>query len=218
MKTKFISAILFSLLFTFSVNAEIIVDDFESNAMGWNECAFESNNGTAVIDKGVLTITSKGENKAMGTLLTVLSGVSTKVGRNTFFETHCYAPIDISSDFKITSNVLIDKIGEDRLVGFVFNYRDSGNFYCISFNDERVMFMRYENNEIVGTIEQGVKWQKSKKAQQQWILKYESNELAFSVNGVECIRVRYMPLLYTGVGFYTFGKQKLEVSEMTYEQ
>ena len=85
MKTKFISAILFSLLFTFSVNAEIIVDDFESNAMGWNECAFESNNGTAVIDKGVLTITSKGENKAMGTLLTVLSGVSTKVGRNTFF-------------------------------------------------------------------------------------------------------------------------------------
>lgn len=80
------------------------------------------------------------------------------------------------------------------------------------------MFMRYENNEIVGTIEQGVKWQKSKKAQQQWILKYESNELAFSVNGVEFIRVRYMPLLYTGVGFYTFGKQKLEVSEMTYEQ
>lgn len=218
MKTKILFSILITLLSSISLNAEIIVDDFEANAMGWNECAYESNNGTAVIDKGVLTITSKGENKAMGTLLTALTGVATKVGRNTFFETHCYAPINISEDFKITSNVLIDKLGDDRLVGFVFNYRDSGNFYCISFNDEQVRFMRYENNEIVGTLEQGIRWQKTKKAQQQWVLTYESEEIVFSIDGIELIRVRYMPLQYTGVGFYTFGKQKLQVSEMTYEQ
>lgn len=80
------------------------------------------------------------------------------------------------------------------------------------------MFLRYENNKLVGTIEQGVKWQKTKKAQQQWVLAYEGTEITFTVDGIELIRVKYMPLQYTGVGFYTFGKQKLQVSEMTYEQ
>ena len=199
-------------------NAEIITDDFESNAFGWTECAYESNNGSAVINGGMLTVTSKGENKAMGALLTGLTGVATKIGRNTFFETHCYAPINITNDFKITSNVTIDKLASDRLVGFVFNYRDSGTFYCFSFNDDQVKFMRYVDNELVGTIEQGIKWPKSKKMQQQWTLIYEGEELSFFVDDLELIRVRYMPLQYTGVGFYTFGKQKLEVTEMTYEQ
>ena len=218
MNSKVILSIIVILLSSFYTKAEIIVDDFESNAMGWTESAYESNNGTAIIDKGVLTITSKGENKTMGKLLTALSGVQTQVGEDTFFETHCYAPLNISNDFKITSNVLIDKLGKDRVVGFVFNYRDSGNFYCISFNEDLVVFLRYENNKLVGTIEQGVKWQKTKKAQQQWVLAYEGTEITFTVDGIELIRVKYMPLQYTGVGFYTFGKQKLQVSEMTYEQ
>lgn len=216
MKAK---SILFLLsLFYVSAQAEIIVDDFEANAMGWTESAYESNNGTAIIDKGVLTVTSKGENKKLGAFLSAMSGVETRVGKDTFFETHCYAPIDVNSDFKITSNVLIDKLGDDRLVGFVFNYRDSGNFYCISFNEEQVIFLRYENNFIVGSIEQGVKWEKKKKAQQQWVLTNQGDEIIFTVNDIELIRVRYMPLQYTGVGFYTYGKQKLQVSEMTYEQ
>jgi hypothetical protein len=37
----------------------------------------------------MLTVTSKGKNKAMGALLTGLTGVATKIGRNTFFETQC---------------------------------------------------------------------------------------------------------------------------------
>lgn len=120
MNSKVILSIIVILLSSFYTKAEIIVDDFESNAMGWTESAYESNNGTAIIDKGVLTITSKGENKTMGKLLTALSGVQTQVGEDTFFETHCYAPLNISNDFKITSNVLIDKLGKDRVVGFVF--------------------------------------------------------------------------------------------------
>ena len=62
--------------------AQSFVDTFEANSLGWTECAFESDKGSAVIDKGVMTIKSKGENKAAGALLTAMSGVATKVGEN----------------------------------------------------------------------------------------------------------------------------------------
>ena len=67
--------------------AQNFVDTFDANSLGWTECAFESNKGSAVIDKGVMTIKSKGENKAAGAILTAMSGVSTKVGENTFWDT-----------------------------------------------------------------------------------------------------------------------------------
>lgn len=217
MKRNFIIALI-ALLCNGTMVADTIRDDFDANSFGWTECAFESNNGSAVIDQGVMTIKSKGENKAMGALLSAFSGQKTQIGQNTFFETHCYAPINLKNDFKITSNVVIDKLGADRLVGFVFNYRDGGNFYCFTFNDEMVSFQRYVNNEVVGRITQGVKWQHKGKLQQQWTLIKEGDELAFMVDDLEIIRVRYMPLEYDGVGFYTFGKQKLTVEEMEYIQ
>ena len=82
-----------------TLQAQSFVDTFDANSLGWTECAFESNKGSAIIDKGVMTIKSKGENKTAGALLSVMSGVATKVGENTFFETHCYAPLDVKKEF-----------------------------------------------------------------------------------------------------------------------
>lgn len=198
--------------------AQSFVDTFDANSLGWTECAFESNKGMAVIDKGVLTIKSKGENKAAGAVLTALSGVATKVGENTFFETHCYAPLDVRKPFEVLANVKIDKLASDRLCGFVFNYKDGGNFYCFTFNDEMVNFTRYVDNRVVGTITQGVKWPNKKKLQQEWKLICDGDVLSFFVDGMEILKVRYMPLDYTGIGFYTFGKQTLIVDDMTFTQ
>ncbi len=203
---------------SYPIFADVITDELDANSFGWNECAFESSNGSSVIDKGVLTIKSKGENKAAGAFLTAMTGVATKVGANTFFETHCYAPLDMSADFEVTTDVTIDKLDNDRLVGLVFNYRDAGNFYCFSFNDEMVSFRRYVDNAVVGNISQSVIWKKTKKAQQQWKLTKVGDELAFSVDDMEILRVRYMPLEYAGFGFYTFGKQKLVVDKIVYQQ
>ena len=198
--------------------AQSFVDTFDANSLGWTECAFESNKGSAVIDKGVLTIKSKGENKAMGAILTGLSGVATKVGENTFFETHCYAPLDVRKPFEVIANVKIDKLANDRVCGFVFNYKDGGNFYCFNFNDEMVNFTRYVDNHVVGNITQGVKWQNKKKLDQVWKLSCDGDVLTFYVDDMEILKVRYMPLDYTGIGFYTFGKQTLIVDEMTFTQ
>lgn len=198
--------------------AQSYVDTFDANSLGWTECAFGSSSGSAVIDKGVMTIKSKGENKAAGAFLTALSGVATKVGEDTFFETHCYAPLDVHKPFEVIANVKIDKLAKDRVCGFVFNYKDGGNFYCFNFNDEMVNFTRYVDNRVVGNIMQGIKWENKKKLDQEWKLVCDGDALSFFVDGMEILKVKYMPLDYTGIGFYTFGKQTLIVEDMTFTQ
>ena len=217
MKKKIIT---FCMIAAISVTsfAQSFVDTFDANSLGWTECAFESNKGSAVIDKGVMTIKSKGENKTAGALLTAFSGVPTKVGENTFFETHCYAPLDVNKPFEVTANVTIDKLAKDRVCGFVFNYRDGGNFYCFNFNDEMVNFTRYVDNIVVGNITQGVKWTNKKKLNQEWNLISDGDVLSFFVDGMEILKVKYMPIEYSGIGFYTFGKQTLIVEDMTFTQ
>lgn len=56
--------ILFVLLayLAMPINAQKIVDDFSANNFEWNELP-KSDWGTAIIDKGALTITSKGANE-----------------------------------------------------------------------------------------------------------------------------------------------------------
>ena len=208
----------FYMLGELSVQAQTFKETFDANSLEWTECAYESNSGTAVIDGGKMTITSKGENKGLGAALTVLSGVQTKVGKNTFFETHCYAPLDVQKPFKIRTHVNIEKLASDRMAGLVFNYKDGGNFYCFAFNDEMVCFNRYVDNVIVGQIQQGVKWADKKKVDQEWELISDGQVLTFIVDGMQILKVRYMPLEYSGFGFYTFGKQELAVDDVEFIQ
>lgn len=210
--------IAFFMLGALSVQAQTFKENFDANSLEWTECAYESNSGTAVIDGGKMTITSKGENKGLGVALTLLSGVQTKVGRNTFFETHCYAPLDVQKPFKIRTHVNIEKLASDRMTGLVFNYKDGGNFYCFAFNDEMVCFNRYVDNVVVGQIQQGVKWADKKKVDQEWELISDGQVLTFIVDGMQILKVRYMPLEYSGFGFYTFGKQELAIDDVEFIQ
>ena len=218
MKKVFLAAVL-CLSAAMVVNAQSsIKETFDSNSLGWTESNYEDNSGTAVIDKGVLTITSKGENKAMGALLSAVAGAAVQVGSNTYFETHCYAPLDVRKPFTIRTKVNIQKLGSERLVGLIINYKDDGNFYVFVFNDDQVRFMRYVNNGLVGSINQGVKWDKKKKLDQEWVLDYDGDALRFSVDGMEILYVRYMEMTYAGTGFYTYGKQTLVVDEIEFVQ
>lgn len=206
------------LLQSANMSAQSYKETFDANSLGWTECAYESNKGTAIIDKGVMTITSKGENKFAGALLSAMSGVATKVGENTFFETHCYAPLNVQKPFTIRAHVKIQKLSDDRNAGLVFNYKDGGNFYVFSFNREMVTFMRYVDAKVVGGIDQGVKWADRSKIDQEWELVSDGQELTFKVDGMQLLKVRYMPLSYSGVGFYTFGKQELIVDDIEFIQ
>lgn len=195
-----------------SVNAQSVKETFDSNSLNWNECASESNAGTSIIDKGVLTMTSKGVNKFWSAMM------GAQVGSNTYFTCFCYAPINVQRSFKINTNVTIGKLDEDKLVGLIFNYKDDGNFYAFVFNDAEVRFMRYENMRLVGSVTQSVKWSKTRKAQQNWRLESDGSTLSFFVDDLPIMNMRYMPLEYAGFGYYTFGKQKLIVDDVEFIQ
>ncbi len=178
--------------------ANVIVDDFSANVYAWNEGEIDGDIGAIAIINGQLDIKSKHDEMAL--------------------KTHCYAPINVEKDFRVTAHVYIDRLKNDKQVGLLFNYRDDGNFYCFSFNEYAVSFRRYENNVEVGSYHQGIKWKKKKKLEQEWTLIKEADELAFLVDGQEIIRIRYMPLQYCGIGFYTISKQRLIVDNIEYEQ
>lgn len=198
MRKKSVISLLLMAAVAFGAVANVIEDDFSANLYAWNEGEIGDNIGTIQIINGQLNIQSKHDEVAL--------------------KTHCYAPINVERDFRITAHVVIDKLKDDKQVGLIFNYRDDGNFYCFSFNEYAVSFRRFENNDEVGSYHQGIRWKKKKKLEQEWTLIKENDELAFLVDGQEIIRIRYMPLAYCGVGFYTISKQKLTVDKIEYEQ
>ena len=198
MRKKNVITLLLMAAMALGAMANVIVDDFSANLYSWNEGEIGDNIGTIQIINGQLSIQSKHDEVAL--------------------ETHCYAPINVERDFRITAHVVIDKLKDDKQVGLIFNYRDDGNFYCFSFNEYAVSFLRFENNREVGSFHQGIKWKKKKKLEQEWTLVKDADELAFLVDGQEIIRIRYMPLAYCGVGFYTISKQKLTVNKIEFEQ
>ena len=121
-------------------------------------------------------------------MLSATSGTSVKAGENTFFETHCYAPIDVMKPFEIQAKVNIKQLAEDRLVGLVFNYRDGGNFYAFSFNDDFIKFTRYEDNMVVGDIMQSIKWTGKRRSDMEWTLISDGQTLTFKIDGyIVCI-------------------------------
>lgn len=201
-----------------AANAQSYTETFDSNSLEWTECAVESSKGSSVIDGGVLTVKSKGVKVGASIALSALSGKATKVGENTFFETHCYAPLDVMKPFKIRTHVNVQKLGDDRNAGLVFNYRDGGTFYCFTFDANSVTFLRYVDGRVVGSIEQSVKWQDKKKVDQEWVLESDGNTLTFLVDDMQMLKVRHMPLDYSGFGFYTFGKQELVVDDVEFIQ
>ena len=85
--------------------------------------------------------------------------------------------------FEIQAKVNIKQLADDRLAGLVFNYKDGGNFYCFSFNDEFVKFIRYENNEVVGDIMQGIQWKGKRKTDMLWTLVNDGQTLSFKIDG-----------------------------------
>lgn len=198
--------------------AQSFTETFDANSLGWTESAGESNSGTAVIDKGVMTVKSKGDSKFMRAAAN-LNGAS-KGFENTAFETHCYAPIDVKKSFEVIANVKMDNLALDRQAGLIFNYRDFGNYYAFVFNKEAVSFLRFVDNRLVGSITQDIKWGDAKggKREQTWKLISENDELSFFVDDLLVMKVRYMPLDFTGVGFYTIGKQTLIIDDVTFTQ
>ena len=206
--------ILFAAVFAacaLNLSAQSFTETFDSNSLEWTERAFKNDEGTAIIDKGVMTINSY--TKVDVALLLAAGQVEKTL---TAFETHCYAPLDIKKPFTISSDVTVKK-GEQ--VGLMFNFKDFGNYYAFRMTEDYVQFVRYEKKRCVGSINQGVCCEKKRnKLAQTWLLKSDGITLEFIVNDEPIMKVRHMPLEYTGFGYYTIGQCELIVDQVTFTQ
>lgn len=193
-------------------------ENFDANTLGWTETAHKTSTGTAIIDKGQMTVKSKGVRIG----LALLTGNAANIKGPTFFETHCYAPLDVMKPFEIHSRVCLANKGglipAETLVGMMFNYRDNGNFYCFAFNDECVRFVRYENGETVGEISQAMPPMNKKNQIMKWSLYSDGTTLTFKIDDISILTIRYMPLSYSGFGYYTYGAQTLYVDWVEFIQ
>ena len=61
-------------------------------------------------------------------------------------------------------------------------------------------------------------WDEKRKIDQEWKLVSDGDEITFYLDGMQVMRVKYMPLEYSGFGFYTFGKQQLRIDDVTFTQ
>ena len=59
---------------------------------------------------------------------------------------------------------------------------------------------------------------KKLKTSQTWLLKSNGETIEFIVNDEPIMKVRYMPLEYTGFGYYTIGKCELVVDQVVFKQ
>ena len=101
MNKKFLFAAIFAAC-ALNLSAQSFTETFDSNSLEWTERAFKNEEGTAIIDKGVMTIQSY--TKVDVALLLAAGQVEKTL---TAFETHCYAPLDIKKPFTISSDVFL---------------------------------------------------------------------------------------------------------------
>ena len=99
MRKKNVITLLLMAAMALGAMANVIVDDFSANLYSWNEGEIGDNIGTIQIINGQLSIQSKHDEVAL--------------------KTHCYAPINVERDFRITAHVVIDKLKVDKQVGVI---------------------------------------------------------------------------------------------------
>lgn len=208
MKQKILFLVVTAVVSCTSVSAQTYTETFSSNSLEWTECGYKNDRGNAIIDKGVLTINS------LQNVEYDLKNKSYSIEKTTF-ESHCYAPIDVTKSFSIISDVTVKHKDE---IGIVFNFRDFGNYYAFAMTDDYVKFLRYENGVCVGSITQGIRWKKKLKQSQTWELRSNGSVLEFIVNDEPIMKIRYMPLSYNGFGYYTVGKCSLIVDQVVFKQ
>ena len=198
---KTLSIIASLLLFVTGGNAQVMLDDFESNQFGWTETT--QRGGLAVIKDGVMRLEAKGSGTVYAT---------------------CYAPFDYNKPFILSCDVLADKINSYPEFGLLFDYEDDQNYIkFILYRESAVLVRMVAGNEVAKKTED-LKLNKGKGIGLQIEVEYTLNELTFRVNGVKALsyrrRVAYGEFLLgtSGIGFYAGLGQKVSFDNLKIEQ
>lgn len=180
---KVIVTLFFITLCCFA-KAQLIVDDFESNNLGWTEDM--SSSRVAVIKDGHLHL----EGKSAGVI------------------SSCYAPVDIDKPFEIKCEAFVKSLTGSKHFGIVMDYEDDMNYISFTIEDDRVVVDRIVEDKLIGKKSQPLKLTSKKKTGIDFRIEYSLQKLTLFINEMKVIEYQRrvekgdFMLGTTGIGFY----------------
>ena len=176
-------------------NAQVLIEDFDSNNLKWNE--YVDNRSSAVIKEGALCLEGKSNNSAM---------------------VSCYLPLDVTSPFKIKAKFIDTRFAFSALVpgalvalGFALNYLDDDNYCAFMLGKEFVEFQRWSEGKMVGHRRGQIKTS-YKDTDYEIDISYKENRLILEINGVHVLEA-YCVLEYNGFAVAVSGSAKVDQLE-----
>lgn len=184
-----------------------IIEDFETNHLGWTETT--SDEGEAVIRDGVLHLSGKKRDHFD------FYGYKSKGSQ---MISSCYPGIDVSKNFEVRAKIVAKTVNEKDSFGVIFNYLDDYNYNVLVIDRKTAVLLRIEKNEIIGYRVTDLKATSRRNAEYNLKIKSTYQDLEFYNNDVQVLRVRHLPMQYSGFGIYINGLQTIDVEEVEFIQ
>lgn len=173
----------------------IIVEDFESNSLGWDEFSWKDRSG--IIKNGYLELENK--NAVGGSI--------------------CYTdlPISVEQDFKLSGKIIVHKLSGTESFGVVIDTDEDLNQCAFLLREDVFNCVIFNNKTRLYEDERPVKFRPRKDELVEFVLERRGNQYIFSLNNMEVYRLRRNINAPT-FGFYTDGNSLIRVDELIIEQ
>lgn len=179
----------------FSLGQVTFQDDFDSNNNGWTEVVL--NSGETLVTNGVMRIKSNTKDT---------------------LTTHTFLDFDPNQNFALTCNSMVKKVNDKSKFGIIIDYKDDGNYISFLVWEGVAIMTRVKDGRVVGSIKNGIKLKKEKKAEVSLKITKNFKGLYFEVNDMLAIEARYVDLTSSGIGFCVIGEQLVEFDDLKIEQ
>lgn len=173
----------------------VFQDDFDSNNNAWTEVVL--NTGETLVTNGVMRIKSNTKDT---------------------LTSHTFLDFDPNQNFTLTCMSTVKKVNDKSKFGIIVDYKDDGNYISFLVWEGVAIMTRVKDGKVVGTIKNGIKLKKEKKAEVNLKITKNFKGLYFEVNDMLAIEARYLDLTSSGVGFCVIGEQQVEFDNLKVEQ
>jgi hypothetical protein len=171
---------------SFFVDSKIIKEDFEKNKNNW---IFSDDKSTSLVSNDALELTSLNDNGASRYLN--------------------YSILD--SDFKISAIIDITGLKAGSKCGIIYGFKDWRNYNFFLITNKTYYIGSYKNGELFYKSDDFYSPNIVMNAKNKLEITSSKNQYAFTINGIEEIRMNKIESSGSGIGFVVSGTNKMKV-------
>lgn len=187
--------VVFNLSCTIAQGTQTVKETFETNKYGWDE--FFEKNCSASVQDGFLELQSKEDGAIVRSIVDM--------------------PVNIESDFKISTKMIATKINDKSWFGLLYNYEDENNYSCFFIQESRFEIVNKANGIISLSRRGGLILKSGKNKEVNIIMEKNGGKLLFTVDNMEVIAITKL-LTRNAFGFCIKENNTIKVDEVIVEQ